>query len=594
MFQFKAAAKRTKKWAETKALQAMGIALGVAFMISHGPHYQEALIALFDVSSRGLYESIVPDGIARDRGPRWWLLEAFNMPWPIMGIAIALIVVHMRTPKGMVITTGLAVTGALTFRDLSYGIYYGQVEIEGLLVNVAVNALAGILISTAFFLIVLMSLFLSKALGSVEKYAPIMIALTTMITGVVVSLLLYIAMATLLQPLEVEARVVAGLPVNGVIGRTHAEQNGEEQGSAFRFIGKRTRLEKVILNGTRELNWMWTRAEENTRFALRLYVIQGCTEFDQIKKIAKERSFTEIADIEQLRIEVDGFVEEISVEGRQTNVSVERDAVSEFWIEASEEGEGVKLTEFLSDGAVIRGRTRGDVSLFSTAATIELDDSGDSTYIVPRAFRLQIGDQSTRLKFMPADWTDHNDGITCDVVEGRVNLGKVNEYHDVVLGGLYLEIRRTQVPARYLASFDGKYIASGAKGRFRRLNVPHTALNAIAAEELGMIVVQTPIEELYVNGERRSIPTNASFRGHGNIWASYDEGSGIKFSGSFHAAWLDRRRLNATQWELWTTETRFVILSAILSIGLAIGTLVYRTRKAWSVYIRHGHGALTR
>ena len=590
---FKLVALRIKKWIETKALLAIGVAIGVSFLISHGPYYQETLTALFDVSTHCLYDSMVPGGIALDRGPKRWLLEAFNMPWPIVGIVVALIVVHMRTCKRMVIAIGLAVAGGLTVLDLSYGTYYGYVTIEQIVTDVAANSLGGMLISIVFFLVLLTSLFLSKILGSVEKYAPILVALTTMITGVAISLFLYVATATLLQPLEVKARVVASLPIKGVIGRTYSKVNGNEHKKMFRFIGERTRLEDVILNGTKELNWKWTRTEENTGFSLRLYVIQGCTGIDQVKTIAKEKSFAEIENIEQLRIDVDGFVNEIAISGRQTNVSVERGTVSQFWIEASKDDEGVNLTEFLSDGAVIRGNTRGDFSLFTTATTIEQNDSGDSTHIVPRTFLLQFNDQSTSVKFTPTDWTDDNGRLDCDVVEGKFDPTKANEYDDVALGGLYLEVERTQVPKGYLASFDGEYISDEANGWFRRSNVPHSELSSIGAEELGMIVVQSPIDELFVNGERYSIPVNAGFRGHGDIRASYDEASGVTFSGRFHAAWLDQRRLNETQWELWTTETRLVILTTILSIGAAIATLVYRTRDAWSVYVHCGNWSLT-
>lgn len=120
---------------------------------------------------------------------------------------------------------------------------------------------------------------------------------------------------------------------------------------------------------------------------------------------------------------------------------------------------------------------------------------------------------------------------------------------------------------------------------FRRQDIDHDDLRSVVREELGMIIIKTPIQEIFVNGESYEIPTNAGFRGHGKIRATYQKTNGLTFSGTFHAAWMDERRLNLTQWERWTIETRIKILILILSIIGSIATLVYRTRDIWGKHM---------
>ena len=103
-----------KAWIKTKLILAIGVTLGVASLVSIGPLLQEALIALFDVSKESLYESLVPDGIALDSGPKRWILSTFETPWIITALVAALISIHMKRWRSMVIALGITVAAVLT------------------------------------------------------------------------------------------------------------------------------------------------------------------------------------------------------------------------------------------------------------------------------------------------------------------------------------------------------------------------------------------------------------------------------------------------------------------------------------------------
>lgn len=189
--------------------------------------------------------------------------------------------------------------------------------------------------------------------------------------------------------------------------------------------------------------------------------------------------------------------------------------------------------------------------------------------------------------FKPKKAMDKEGNIKCRYLEKNETARTQKTYDDIVLAGIYLKITKLRSPQGYWPSAEGNYRFMQASGWFRRLGVSHEDLRSVATEGLGMIVIQSPIRELFVDGELYEVPTGAGFRGHGKIRATYDEAGGLVFSGTFHAAWLEGQRLNLTRWERWTLEERLAILAAIVSIGIGLATLVYRTRNVWSSYVRH-------
>ena len=428
-------------------------------------------------------------------------------------------------------------------------------------------------------------LLVGKVIGLKKRFQTILTATTATIFGVSTSLVLYVAIGTLLQPVKVEARILAPLPAKGVIGKRDGKEEGNGERNSFRFIAERTEVERVALSGAKGLSWEWTRVEKDTRFVTTVYVVDGCSVLDQARGLTKGRPIVEIEDAERLRIDIDGFISQIALEGRQTGVSVERGTVSQFWIDSNDTDSGVILTEFLSDGLALRGNTMGDMAILITSTVTRQSDDGGAIHLVPRTFRVQINDETMPVVFRPKDRVDSEEKLVCRNLEEKGDSTSANTYDDVVLAGLYAEIKRTKLPRDYFASFDGEYRFNNATGWFRRRDIHHDDLRWVAAEELGMIVIETPIHEIFVNGELYEVPTNARFRGYGKIRASYGEDSGLTFSGTFHAAWLDERRLNLTRWERWTVEIKLVVLTTILSIAAGIATLVYRTRNIWSKYM---------
>ena len=583
MFTPKVFAAMLKGWIEPKLVLVIGIALGVSFLISNGPLLQVTLIALFDVSQASLYESVIPGGIALDRGLKPWVLEAFEFQWLVTAMAVALVTAQMDSWRRMVMAMGVAVTLGLTALDVTYGIMYRQVTAESLVVNVSANILGAISISAVFFLVLWTSLFVGKALGFHRKHRDMVTGILAATFGSGISLILYVATAAVLQPIEVHARVVAKLPTKGVVGKKYAGEEDPEERSAFRFISDRTAVEYVGLRGTKGVDWEWNRADEHTRFGVTVYVVEECFEIEHAKRLSHSGAVVKIDDAERLRITVDGFVSQFALEGTQLGVSVDRGGVSQFWLGANNEGKGVDLTEFVAD-RVVRGRTRGDVAVLLAAPPGRYVDDEDVVRRTPLTFRLEVDDETIPLVFHPKTDINDDDKFTCKSVESSARATAENTYEDVVMAGLYVEIVRTQVPGKYWASSDGKYQFRKAAGWFRRKGIRHDDLRSGVSTELGMIVIETPIDELFVDGRPYEVPRRAGFRGHGKIRATYDEASGFIFSGTFHAAWLERQRLNRTQWERWTMEIKITILTAMVSIGAGIATVVYRTRSIWSPY----------
>ena len=459
-----------------------------------------------------------------------------------------------------------------------------QLTLTSFTINASSNILGGLAISAVFFLTLWASLFVGRTVGAEHKYQAVVTATVATALGFGTSLVLYVVIATVLQPLEVQARVLAKLPTNGVIGKTYTTEENSEDRNRFRFIGQRTAIQSVVLNGTKGLNWEWLRAEQNTRFSATLHAVQGCSTIKQVQRLAMGRPIKETADAERLRITVDGFISGIELNGQQFGISVQRGTVSHFWIDRSDWGSGVNLTEFLSGGTAILGNTKGDMALLVTATTFQQDDGSGAIRVAPRTFRWQINDEARSIVYKPRMLVDDEEALSCKILEQQSESTNGMTFDNVGLAGLYASIRRTQAPQTYWPTFDGKYEFSQASGWFRRQNIPRGGLRSVAMEELGMIVIETPIHELFVNGEPYAIPTGAGFRGHGKIRASYDEASGLTFSGTFHAAWLDERRLNLTRWERWTFEVKLAVLTLIMSVASTIGTLVYRTRNIWRTY----------
>lgn len=484
--------------------------------------------------------------------------------------------------RGMLIAVGVTVAVGLTIVDVVYT-FYSFEKIENLIVNIFSNIIGGLCVSVVFFLVLWSSLLIGKATGSTKRIQNILTATTATIFGVSISLVLYLVIGILLQPVNVEARILAQLPVKGVIGKRYGKEEDNQDRNTFRFIGERTQIEHVALNSAKGLSWEWTRVEEETRFSATVYVVDGCSVLDQVKELTKGRPIAEIEDAQRLRIDIDGSTQ-IALQGRQTGISIERGTVSQFWIDRSDTDNGVVLTEFLSDGLAIHGNTDGDLSILIASTMTQQMGNGDAIHLVPRTFDFQINDQALQIVFSPKSPMVNDVRIICRSLKERSDLAMVNTYDDVVLAGLYVEINRIQLPRNYLASFDGEYRFKDATGWFRRRDVDHDDLRTAASEELGMIVIETPVHELFVNGRRYEVPTNAGFRGHGKIRAAYRETSGLTFSGTFHAAWLGELRLNFTRWERWTVEVKLGVLTAILSIAVAITTLVIRTRNKWIKY----------
>ena len=574
-----------REWIRAKLTLAIGLMLGIAFMVSGGPHLQETLVALFDVSKVSLYEIIVPGGIALDRGVKPWILAAFEMPWLITGMAAAIVTVQMKSWRGMVIAICVTVAVVLTVIDIVLGTIYDVMTIDDLVTNMSANILGGLSIGAALFLILWMSLFVRKAIGAGQEHQGIVTGAIATIFGLVISLLLYVATATVIQPTEVKARILAKLPIRGVIGKAYGKEEDREERNRFQFLSQDTEVASVDLRGANELEWDWMRVDEGVRYSISVYAVGGCSVLDQVQELSRGEPIIEIGDAERVHIAADGFIIQIILEGQQTGVGVERGTVSQFWIDKNNSGKGVDLTEFLSNGTTISGDTHGDMDFLVTAMTLQQDEDSEVTHLTPRTFQLKINDETRRIVFGPKLIDDIEQSLICRSLEQKPGSTRVNRYENVALAGLYAEIRRTQAPRHYWVNIDGKYNFHTAGGWFRRQNVLHSGLQSVSAEKLGMIVISSPLHEVFVNGVPYEVPTGAGFRGHGEIRASYDEASGLTFSGAFHAAWLDERRLNQTQWERWTFNTKRGILIIIVSIAGGIVTLIYRTRNTWITYV---------
>ena len=484
----------------------------------------------------------------------------------------------------MLIAVGVAVAVGLTIVDVVYT-FYSFEKIENLIVNIFSNIIGGLCVSVVFFLVLWSSLLIGIETGSTKRIQNILTATTATIFGISISLVQYLVIGILLQPVNVEARILAQLPVKGFLGKRYGKKEDNQDRNAFRFIGERTQIEHVALNSVKGISWEWTRVEEETRFSATVYVVDGCLVLDQLKELTKGRPIAEIEDAQRLRIDIDDHTQ-IALQGRQTGISIERGTVSQFWIDRSDTDNGVVLTEFLPDGLAIHGNTDGDLSILITSSLMQQMENGGVIHLVPKTFDFQINDQALPIVFSPNSPMDmdSDDLIICRSLEGRSDLAKANTFDDVMLPGLYVEINRTQIPRNYLVSFDGEYRFKDATGWFRRRDVDHDDLRTVASKELGTIVIETPVHELFVNGKRYEVPTNTGFRGHGKIRAAYRETSGLTFSGTFHAAWLGELRLNLTRWERWTVAVKLGVLAAILSIAPATTTLVYRTRNKWKGY----------
>lgn len=584
MSRMKEFALKGREWIRTKSILAIGLMLGTAFMVSTGPLLQETLVALFDVSKVSLYESIVPGGIALDRGLKPWILAVFEMPWLITGMAAAIVTVQMKSWRGMIIAMGVTVAGALTVLDVVLRTIYGVMTIDDLITDISANFLGGISNSVALFMILWMSLFVGKAIGAGQEHQGIVTGTIATIFGLCISMVLYVATATVMQPMEVKARILVKLPTKGVIGKTYAKEEDEEERNRFQFLSQSTKVARVDLRGTKGLEWDWMRVDEGVRYSIVVYAAGGCSQLEQVQELSKGEPIIEIEDTERVHITIDGFISQIILEGQQTGIGVERGTVSRFWIDKNNSGEGVDLTEFLLE-ETISGDTHGDMDFLVTAMTFQKEEGAEVTHLAPRTFQLKINDETRRMVFNPKLIDDIEQSLICRSLEQEQNSTWVNRYENVALAGLYAEIRRTKVPRHYWVSIDGKYNFHKAGGWFRRQNVLHSGLQSVATEKLGMIVIDSPVHEVFVNGEPYEVPTGAGFRGHGEIRASYDEASGLTFSGDFHAAWLDERRLNQTQWEHWTFNTKRGILIIIVSIAGGIVTLICRTRNTWRTYI---------
>ena len=402
-----------RDWLAKKLILVVGIALGVAFLISTGPLLQQISVALFDVSQPSLYKSIFPSGIVLDAGPKRWLLAAFETRWIVTGVLVALIVVHMASWWGMLIALGVAVAGGLTIVDVMYRVWYGPVEIDKMVVDITANILGGVFTGVIFFLVLWTSLLVGKAIAAKQGIQTILTAATATIFGAGISLILYIAMGILVQPVEVEARVLAQLPLKGTIGQTYAKEEGSEGRNKFRFTGELTEVENVILNGAKGLSWEWMRVEKGTRFSTKIYVVGGCTALDQVKQITKGQPILEIENTRRLGVDMDGFVDQIALAGKQKGISVDRGTVSQFWIDNNDAGDGVVLTEFLSDVPVIQGNTDGDIVLLLTSTMAEQREGGRTTHPTPRTVKLQVNDEFVLITFRPGTRVVGDEKLVC-------------------------------------------------------------------------------------------------------------------------------------------------------------------------------------
>ena len=412
------------------------------------------------MSQASLYEGVIPGGITLDRGPKPWVSAAFEPRWLITAIAVALITVQMISWRRMVIAIGMAVAGGLTTADVTYGLMYNHLTIDDLIINVAANILGAISVSAVFFLILWMSLWVSSVTGIEGNGRQMVTGTLTATFGISGSLIMYVATATLLQPIEVKARVLAKLPTKGVIGQKYTNAEEREEGNGFRFIGDRTKIEYVALAGVRGLDWEWRQAEEGTRFAATVYVVEGCSEVKEVKELTDLRPVTTVADVERLRITVDDFVTEFVLEGSQIGVSVERGPVSQFWLKRNNKGSGVDLTEFLVEVPNIRGNTRGDIAILLTAPTSQHDDQSGVKRRAPRTVRVRLNDETVPIVFDPTLTVNDGERLTCRSLEQNSESTRKNTYENVRLAGLYAEIERTRVPRSYWARFDGKSLVS--------------------------------------------------------------------------------------------------------------------------------------
>lgn len=385
-----------KKWIQEKLVLAMGIALGVTLLVSNGPLLQETLFAFLDVTQWSLYESVVPNGIALDRGLRNWLLQSLDIPWLITGATAAAITVQTKSWRGALIALSVTVAGVLTVLDLAFGLAYGQIGVDDTIANIVANSLGGLSVSAVFFLVLWTSLFVRKAVGLADKHFQTVTATMAIMFGVSISLVLYITISTLLQPVEVKARVVTTLPVKGVIGKTYEKRGGSINQNLFRFTGQRTEVANVELSGTRELDWKWVRSDQETAFSVTVHAVGGCYTLDQLKDLDEGTPIEKIQDVTQLRITTDGFFTDFFLRGRQIGIQVDRDTVSQFWISESDTGSGVELTEFVADETTITSNTKDDMAILVTASTARRDDSTGAMHVASRVARLEVNEKKYR------------------------------------------------------------------------------------------------------------------------------------------------------------------------------------------------------
>ena len=198
-----------------------------------------------------------------------------------------------------------------------------------------------------------------------------------------------------------------------------------------------------------------------------------------------------------------------------------------------------------------------------------------------RSQTVRVDDKEWIVEFVPDKSKVIGSSTTCDVLTGNWEDRQHIEFQDVVMGGLYVEIKAGKARGGW-GNTEGQYVIKGLDGWVELKGLNHGSIGAFGGNQVAMLVLETGVEQIFVNGVEIEGAKNARFRGHGDIWPRYRKATGLRVTGNFHAAWVDQRRLNRTNWERWNDEIKVgLVVATCGSLVAALVMLMIQTKERW-------------
>ena len=564
-----------------KLVMIIGFAIAVSLVISQGAEIQEVFLAFFDLDSPTIYKSIYGDCIRRLPNLAIWLKQAFHPTFLFVSFVIAMTAFKMPSFRKFFFAVWVASAIGLSGIDVVYASLGKSLTVSYLTENLASNIIGSLVLAIVFAVIISLSENIFQLSDARKIWKHVTCAIGVVSIGVAISAFIYLILGMFLHPVHVDARISTTLPVTGTIAtqnsnipHTHpvsvttkikkSSTSETIKDDPFMLIPKNAELRKLKLIGHDNSEFRWMNMQDDTTFSLSLYAISGCVNDFELDDALSEKAIYFQENVRDVKFQGDGDMQQILIEGQQSDVVVSNEEVTQFTIKQGATESSLDIHQSLNGNANVQAKTSGDISIKLTRWVVEQDEK--KINFVQRSFSLYINDKLKQIRFVPMTHISDDVDTECKTFLNEHTTSEYLQFNTQLVAGIFVRIQRTDEPDGYITDYDGQYELVNPNGWIITPEVEVDYFSRSHTGKINSVQLKGPIGEIEVDNKTQELSQSQWFQGFGNLTASYFEDGKLSINGEYCTAWIDGKRLNPTRWENFLIEFKIALCSVIFTV----------------------------